>query len=1416
MNNSEFKLKNWLSLFGIIKFDKNGEHKNEFWISDDIVKFCSKCYKSFTLFQRRHHCRICGMIFCMDCINKTIEVKYLNNINLIKVCEKCFSNYNKFDYSINKYILVINNQVFNNNLYYCENILNIEYNDYKFSKFKNFEQEKDIIYNLNNNYVELVKIMIFNVLHRNIGEKLTIKWNNILQNIVLKIIEYIKPSSKYLNDSLEIKNLIKIKVVESDIYDSRVVKGFIMKNLNNDDILSDNIDKAKILIVDQNDFEDINNEKNKEKKIQLQIESFKIIQKKIENMNCNLILLKGNLPSYLNDLIKNKIQLISNISSKNLEKISRCVNAFILPSFYLIGSTNFLFGKSKLFYREKIKDSNNKIIKEILVFENNEKLFSSIILSKGNKNELKSIKQLLKNIILPTAWDLYLQKCLIYTFNYDFNKEKMPKFRNNYKENLTTFSNLFIQPSLIKKSKIIKSKNGNFNPYIEGFETSIIEKKDRFNETSIYKMTMSVFSKNNESNNSNSIIDIEKFIQKTSPKICSELINTLLKYYENDEQFDKSIGQLFFDLSKLSNIICNQCQLKFGEHFYYMFKNKKRLKISLLHNDNLKQYEKIINLIPIQIIDNLNENMLNENSKKQNEIYTFGFCKICNDIVTPINIITNDLYNYSSTKFFERLIISNNKNFNKRSEFNSKNICNLNCNHNSIDIKRFFIDNFSCLEFEVSDIQIYNILPINLNFYTNHINLKNKLFISYKKKSYTTANYILNEIKKSYDNEIQLYILLKEKNKNKEIISFVDNIIDILRTNYFLFDKLKNDLIEEYLKKQNELIDSYVILIVYVKDIYIQLGKFKMILNIIHSIMLKIKLLNQIEKDSSDKKIEELFERNQLKLVIDSDIYYLKMLNYISYYDDCHNTFSCEINKNNLSSIIAYFLTSDKYIQYINEGDLKITDCKKNNNHKNINEFLDENQINTDLHKNYIKLSKELFYDSLLLFDQSKQEFYYNNNEQNNNLKILEELKKNILLCDDKNNHIDYTITYNLKNLINLNNSINDKKEIQNEKNNNFTKFSEELKSFNKIIYEKEELLNYIISNYLKSINIEISLFEQKYSIKKPYIETQLNEKKNLEIKIITYFPKQFEALRTLYCDTYSEFILSTSKNKEWSDVSGGKSKADFYKSIDEKYIFKCISKIEFDMFIKSAYEYFIHMQKYLFEKMPSLLAKILGIYEIEINEEYELKQEKYYVVLMENIYYGLIENNIDDKNIKDHLGISFKKINNTFGGSKKNNIFNSIINKENNENYKDIYFEKKDFKCYDLKGSKVRRYIQKDNIKDNQVLLDTNFIEDFNSELIIINRNIDKLFKNALHNDTLFLSNLNIIDYSLFLLINNKNENKLIKFGIIDYIRKYTWDKKLEHIGKKVLNGTEPTIIEPKEYRKRFLDHINKYFIGI
>ena len=51
---------------------------------------------------------------------------------------------------------------------------------------------------------------------------------------------------------------------------------------------------------------------------------------------------------------------------------------------------------------------------------------------------------------------------------------------------------------------------------------------------------------------------------------------------------------------------------------------------------------------------------------------------------------------------------------------------------------------------------------------------------------------------------------------------------------------------------------------------------------------------------------------------------------------------------------------------------------------------------------------------------------------------------------------------------------------------------------------------------------------------------------------------------------------------------------------------------------------------------------------------------------------------------------------------------------------------------------------------------------------------------------------------------------------GLIDYVRKYTWDKQLEHVIKIILKGVTPTIVEPKDYKKRFKDAFKDYFIGI
>jgi len=219
-------------------------------------------------------------------------------------------------------------------------------------------------------------------------------------------------------------------------------------------------------------------------------------------------------------------------------------------------------------------------------------------------------------------------------------------------------------------------------------------------------------------------------------------------------------------------------------------------------------------------------------------------------------------------------------------------------------------------------------------------------------------------------------------------------------------------------------------------------------------------------------------------------------------------------------------------------------------------------------------------------------------------------------------------------------------------------------------------------------------------------------------------------------------------------------------------------------MFIETGIQYFHHNAKFLFHKMPSALAKILGAYKIKIKSHKTNKMENYYMILMENLFYGKNENET------------------------KNTI-----------------------KSYDLKGSKSNRYIAIKDQKPNQVLPDTNFKIDFNGEPIVLEKNMSELLKAAIHNDSLILSKMNVIDYSLLLIIDeNENinneinaENKInfniksIRLGIIDYIRKYTWDKQLEHVGKVIINRLQvPTIVNPVNYKERFKEAIDKYFIGI
>lgn len=74
------------------------------WVKDETVSKCGvlSCLKTFNFFERRHHCRKCGGIYCAE---HTSHYLYINHIaqfttggrgTLSKVCDLCINDYNKF------------------------------------------------------------------------------------------------------------------------------------------------------------------------------------------------------------------------------------------------------------------------------------------------------------------------------------------------------------------------------------------------------------------------------------------------------------------------------------------------------------------------------------------------------------------------------------------------------------------------------------------------------------------------------------------------------------------------------------------------------------------------------------------------------------------------------------------------------------------------------------------------------------------------------------------------------------------------------------------------------------------------------------------------------------------------------------------------------------------------------------------------------------------------------------------------------------------------------------------------------------------------------------------------------------------------------------------------------------------------
>ncbi|KAI1114911.1 hypothetical protein F5Y14DRAFT_412413 [Nemania sp. NC0429] len=256
------------------------------------------------------------------------------------------------------------------------------------------------------------------------------------------------------------------------------------------------------------------------------------------------------------------------------------------------------------------------------------------------------------------------------------------------------------------------------------------------------------------------------------------------------------------------------------------------------------------------------------------------------------------------------------------------------------------------------------------------------------------------------------------------------------------------------------------------------------------------------------------------------------------------------------------------------------------------------------------------------------------------------------------------------------------------------------------------------------------------------------------------FYAEQFDALRRK-CGVADRIVESLSRCVPW-DSKGGKTKSVFLKTQDDRLVMKALSQIETQAFLKFAPAYFSIMAEALFHELPSVIAKMVGFFQVVIKNPMTNTEIKLDLLVMENLFY-----------------------------------------------------DREPTRIFDLKGSMRNRKIQSTG-EQNEVLLDENMVEYIYESPLFAREHSKKLLRASVFNDTLFLARQDVMDYSLMIAVDEVKKELVV--GIIDCIRTYTWDKKLESwIKDRGFAGggrNRPTVTSPKEYKSRFREAMARYIL--
>ncbi|KAI8052192.1 hypothetical protein BDF22DRAFT_744416 [Syncephalis plumigaleata] len=277
-----------------------------------------------------------------------------------------------------------------------------------------------------------------------------------------------------------------------------------------------------------------------------------------------------------------------------------------------------------------------------------------------------------------------------------------------------------------------------------------------------------------------------------------------------------------------------------------------------------------------------------------------------------------------------------------------------------------------------------------------------------------------------------------------------------------------------------------------------------------------------------------------------------------------------------------------------------------------------------------------------------------------------------------------------------------------------------------------------------------------------PHLKMKFSEG-NMKFSCVVYYAAQFDQLRRK-CGVSNIYLRSLARCDPWT-AQGGRSQSTFFKTRDDRLVVKQMlnnwTVAEKDALLKFAPSYFNYMDQS--SQNPSVLAKIFGFYTVKYKNVHTGKTMKMDLLVMEHLFY-----------------------------------------------------RQKITRKFDLKGI-PERYVDLHK-SSSETLWDGDWVEGSYRSVLMTHAHSKTIIRESIRNDTRFLAESNVMDYSL--LVGVDDQNKELVVGIVDFIGTYNWYKRIESRGKSTLrltgNSHSVTVVPPEQYKTRFRDAMEQYFLSV